>query len=81
VLLLDEPFQGVDIGARGDIGRHIRATAAGRTTLIFVSEIDEAIEVADRILVMHEGSLVGEHINARIDPGLLVQQVTGRAAG
>lgn len=81
VLLLDEPFQGVDIGARGDIGRHIRATAAGRTTLIFVSEIDEAIEVADRILVLHEGSLVGEHINARIDPGLLVAQVTGRATG
>ncbi len=81
VLLLDEPFQGVDIGARGDIGRHIRATAAGRTTLIFVSEIDEAIEVADRILVLHEGSLVGEHINAKIDPGLLVAQVTGRATG
>ena len=81
VLLLDEPFQGVDIGARGDIGRHIRATAAGRTTLIFVSEIDEAIEVADRILVLHEGSLVGEHINSRIDPGLLVAQVTGRVAG
>jgi simple sugar transport system ATP-binding protein len=81
VLLLDEPFQGVDIGARGDIGRHIRATAAGRTTLIFVSEIDEAIEVADRILVLHEGSLVGEHINTRIDPGLLVAQVTGRTTG
>ena len=81
VLLLDEPFQGVDIGARGDIGRHIRATAAGRTTLIFVSEIDEAIEVADRILVLHEGSLVGEHINTKIDPGLLVAQVTGRVTG
>jgi simple sugar transport system ATP-binding protein len=81
VLLLDEPFQGVDIGARGDIGRHIRATAAGRTTLIFVSEIDEALEVADRILVMHEGAIVGEHVNAQIDPGVLVSQVTGQTSG
>jgi simple sugar transport system ATP-binding protein len=81
VLLLDEPFQGVDIGARGDIGRHIRATAAGRATLIFVSEIDEALEVADRILVMHEGAIVGEHVNAQIDPALLVSQVTGRTVG
>jgi simple sugar transport system ATP-binding protein len=79
VLLLDEPFQGVDIGARGDIGRHIRATASGRTTLIFVAEIDEALEVADRILVLHEGSLVGEHRNTNVDPALIVAQVTGQS--
>lgn len=81
VLLLDEPFQGVDIGARNDIGRHIRATARGRATIVFVAEIDEALEVADRILVLHEGSLAGAHMNTNIDPGLIVAQVTGRAMG
>ncbi|MFK7763018.1 MAG: sugar ABC transporter ATP-binding protein, partial [Roseobacter sp.] len=67
VLLMDEPFQGVDIGARRDIGKHIRATAQGRATLVFLAEIDEALEIADRIVVMNEGAIVGEHINQNID--------------
>ncbi len=77
VLLLDEPFQGVDIGARRDIGRHIRMTAKGRATLVFVAEIDEALEVADRILVLNEGNLAGEHINSNVDLAALVTDVTG----
>lgn len=77
VLLLDEPFQGVDIGARRDIGRHIRATAQGRATLVFLAEIDEALEIADRIFVMNEGTIVGEHINQNINLAALVADVTG----
>ena len=50
VLLLDEPFQGVDAGARADIADVLRANAAGRVTLVFVSAIEEAFEVADRVL-------------------------------
>lgn len=50
VLLLDEPFQGVDAGARADIADVLRANAAGRVTVVFVSAIEEAFEVADRVL-------------------------------
>jgi simple sugar transport system ATP-binding protein len=77
VLLLDEPFQGVDIGARRDIGRHIRATAKGRATLVFLAEIDEALEIADRIVVMNEGAIVGEHKNQNVDLGALVADISG----
>jgi simple sugar transport system ATP-binding protein len=77
VLLLDEPFQGVDIGARRDIGRHIRATAKGRATLVFVSELDEALEIADRIIVLNEGAIAGLHENAGVDLSALIAQVTG----
>lgn len=80
VLLLDEPFQGVDIGARRDIGRHIRATAQGRATLVFLAEIDEALEIADRIIVMNEGALTAEHINDGIDLTALVADITGPSA-
>lgn len=80
VLLLDEPFQGVDIGARRDIGRHIRATAQGRATLVFLAEIDEALEIADRIIVMNEGTIVGEHINQDINLTALVADITGPGA-
>ncbi len=79
VLLLDEPFQGVDIGARRDIGHYIRQTAKGRTTLVFVAEIDEALEIADRIVVMHEAGIAGEYVNKNIDLNSLVADVSGPA--
>ncbi|MCP8894396.1 sugar ABC transporter ATP-binding protein [Shinella daejeonensis] len=56
LLLLDEPFQGVDVGARHDIITAIRSHA-DRATLIATSDPEEAIEVADRVLVMDHHSL------------------------
>ncbi len=79
VLLLDEPFQGVDIGARRDIGHHIRATASGRATLVFAAELDEALEIADRIIVLNEGAIAGMHDNENIDLDALIAQVSGAA--
>ena len=75
LLILDEPFQGVDIQARHDIGRRIRASAAQRATIVFVSELDEALAVADRILVMSEHSIVGEHRNDNVDLAAIMAQV------
>lgn len=77
VLLLDEPFQGVDIGARRDIGQHIRQSASGRATIVFVAEIDEALEIADRIVVLNENQIVGEHLNSEVNLNTLVAQVSG----
>ncbi len=77
ILLLDEPFQGVDIGARRDIGHYIRQTAKGRTTLVFVAEIDEALEIADRIIVLNEAAIAGEYVNRDIDLNSLVADVSG----
>ncbi|NLR98274.1 sugar ABC transporter ATP-binding protein [Rhizobium sp. P38BS-XIX] len=56
LLLLDEPFQGVDVGARQDIIAAIRAHG-DRATLIATSDPEEALEVADRVLVMEHHSL------------------------
>ena len=56
LLLLDEPFQGVDVGARHDIIGAIRAHA-DRATLIATSDPEEAIEVADRVVVLDHHSL------------------------
>lgn len=78
VFILDEPFQGVDIAARRDIAAKLRASAAGRATLIFVTELDEALETADRILVMSEHSIVGEHRNAEVDMDRLLAEIAGQ---
>lgn len=80
VLILDEPFQGVDIQARRDIGRKIRETAGNRATIVFVTELDEALEVADRILVMSEHSVVGDHRNENVDLSAIMAQVVDAGA-
>ncbi len=79
LLILDEPFQGVDIAARRDIGEKLRASAAGRSTILFVTELDEAFEVADRILVMSEHTIVGEHRNIDIDVERLLSEIAGQS--
>ncbi|MBB3390777.1 simple sugar transport system ATP-binding protein [Rhizobium sp. BK275] len=57
LLLLDEPFQGVDVGARHDIIQAIRART-GRATLIATSDPEEAYEIADRILTIDRHTLL-----------------------
>jgi simple sugar transport system ATP-binding protein len=49
-------FQGVDIRARRDIGRKIRDTAKNGRPWFSSAELDEALEIADRIIVMTEHS-------------------------
>jgi len=78
LLILDEPFQGVDIRARRDIGRQIRETAADRATLVMVAELDEAVEIADRILVLHEGAVTSEHRNETLDVNAVLAAVSGK---
>jgi len=79
LLILDEPFQGVDIQARRDICAKIRATAQTRATIVFVAELDEALEVADRILVLSEHSIVGAHRNENIDVAAIMAEVVDAA--
>ncbi len=78
LLVLDEPFQGVDIKARRDIGQKIRETSKGRATVVMVAEMDEAVEIADRILVMNEQTVVGDHINKDIDMKQVLAEVAGQ---
>lgn len=59
VALLDEPFRGVDIGARRAIGAAARAQAAqGRAVVVFSSDVDETLDVADRLIVLVQGRVV-----------------------
>ncbi|TKC78839.1 sugar ABC transporter ATP-binding protein [Trinickia terrae] len=56
LLLLDEPFQGVDAGARADIVDLLRRHAHSRATLVFVGDLEEALEVADRVVHFDRGA-------------------------
>lgn len=59
VLLLDEPTQGVDIGARSEIYALVRAaTRIGTSVLLVASDLEEMAHVCDRVLVLREGRIV-----------------------
>src|SRR5262245_43070033 len=58
VILLDEPTKGVDVGAKFEIHEIIRREAArGAGCLVASSDLPEVLALADRILVMREGSI------------------------
>jgi ABC-type sugar transport system ATPase subunit len=61
VLVLDEPTRGVDVGARTEVYELINGLCeSGRGILMITSDLPEALGMADRIVVMRRGRLVGE---------------------
>jgi ribose transport system ATP-binding protein len=60
VVLFDEPTRGVDVGAKAEIYRLMRALSdQGVGVLMISSDMEEVIGVSDRVLVMHEGQIAG----------------------
>ena len=61
VLILDNPTQGVDVGAKEEIYDIILKLAKeGVSVIVLSSEAQEIIRVCDRALVMYHGEIVGE---------------------
>jgi ABC-type sugar transport system ATPase subunit len=61
LLVLQEPTRGVDVGARVEIHKFLGAIAErGTGVLLVTSDLEEAVAVSDRLLVMREGRIVGE---------------------
>ena len=68
VLVLDEPTRGIDIGAKLEIYNLIRRLAAeGKAVLLITSEIDEMVDLADRVAVLRGGKIVAEETGGGIN--------------
>jgi ribose transport system ATP-binding protein len=61
VLFFDEPTRGIDVGAKSEIYKLLRALAEqGKAIVMISSELPEILLMSDRIVVMCEGRITGE---------------------
>jgi ribose transport system ATP-binding protein len=78
VLVLDNPTQGIDVGAKSEIYPLIRSLAAqGKAVLVSSSEVSELQQVCDRVLVFYRGRIVAELANNAITEESVMRSATG----
>ena len=78
VFVLDEPTRGIDVGSKAEIYELIRRLAARGVAVLFVSsELEEILNLADRILVMHRGRITGELSREEASDEAIMHLATG----
>jgi ribose transport system ATP-binding protein len=77
LLLLDEPTQGVDVGARDEIYKLIAAAAdhGGCGVIVVSSEFEELARICGRVLVLARGRIVTEHTQPMTAQDLLESSI------
>lgn len=79
ILFLDEPTQGIDIGAKNEIYNIIEELAQNGVSVIVVSsEMQETIGLCDRVLVMYEGRITGELTHEEVSQEALMTYMSGK---
>jgi len=86
VLILDEPTQGVDVGAKAEIHRlMVELAEEGLAILMVSSELPEVLGMSDRVLVMRQGAPAGILDRAEATPEAIMTLALGhpeeKAAG
>jgi simple sugar transport system ATP-binding protein len=78
LLIAVQPTRGLDIGAIEYIHQQlIRQRDMGKAVLLVSLELDEVLNVADRIVVMYEGAHMGEFDAATVDEAQLGVAMAG----
>jgi ABC-type sugar transport system ATPase subunit len=68
VMVLGDPTAGVDVAARASIHQQLRALAQeGTSVIVSASEPEELLGVADRVIIMANGTTIGEYRNDELD--------------
>jgi ABC-type sugar transport system ATPase subunit len=79
LLILDEPTQGVDVGAKSEIHKIIRRLAKeGLAVLMISSDLPEVLGMSDRIAVMRGGRMV-EMLPAKSEAHDLMAMALGQS--
>ncbi|QND50780.1 sugar ABC transporter ATP-binding protein [Phyllobacterium sp. 628] len=80
VLVLDEPTASLPIDEVARLFEALKRLKQRGMGMIFVSHrLDEVFQIADRVAVLRDGRLVGDHDVSTMDPDKLVRLIVGRA--
>lgn len=80
VMILDEPTRGIDVGAKAEIYRLMRELAdRGGVILMISSDMEEVLNVSDRVAVMHEGRITGVLERADCNEENIMNLAVGKA--
>ena len=78
IVILDEPTRGVDVGAKYEIYLLMHEMLrAGKTLIMISSEMEELINMSDRIVVLSEGRQTGELQKAEFDQEKILKYASG----
>jgi ribose transport system ATP-binding protein len=77
ILILDDPTRGIDVGAKDEVFRLVRRLSDDGVAILYLtSEVREARSLADRVLVMADGKIVGS-----FDPAATEEEIMSSAGG
>ena len=77
LIVAHNPYRGLDIGAAGDVRQRLLAARDGGSGVVLVSpNLEDLFGIADRILVMSNGRIVGD-----VDPRRTTAQEVGALLG
>ncbi|ANE35713.1 nitrate/sulfonate/bicarbonate ABC transporter, ATP-binding protein [Campylobacter iguaniorum] len=68
VLFLDEPFSALDPITRANLQTELKNIATNSTVIFVTHDIDEALFLGDKIVVLHSGAIIKEIKNPRFQP-------------
>lgn len=78
IIIFDEPTRGIDVGAKYEIYTLMnRLVKNGKAVIMISSEMPELLGMSDRILVMHEGEMVGELSKKEATQDLIMHLASG----
>jgi ribose transport system ATP-binding protein len=79
LIIFDEPTRGVDVAAKAEIYKMIRDFAAnGSGAIVISSEVEELVEVCDRVLIMSKGEIAAELQADEITHDNILSRITSR---
>jgi ribose transport system ATP-binding protein len=81
VFLLDEPTQGVDVGAKADLHRElVTAATEGAAVIVSSSDLEELADLCDRVLVIVDGKISSVLEGAELTEGAITRRFMPLAA-
>ena len=77
IIIMDEPTRGIDVGAKSEIHEMLRNLCnEGVGIIVISSELPEIVGLCDRVIILHEGKVIGELDGDDVTQEKIIQKTT-----